>query len=320
MIFNFCAIALLIAMSAVLSAMETAVTAATLNKIKLAKLREVKNAEKALKLLPIKEKMISVLLIAENVFNTLATALGTSTAVQMCGQEIGLVVSSIITPILLVTFCEILPKIIGVIKAESILINAHFLFRFLLSVFAPLSNTLDHLTNFVRRRIKPNPLYELHHDENPSSQNTFANSGTKTLAIGNNPVTEIMTTIEALQKINYDLAPEAFVEEALSIPYAKIPVWQHSQKNIIGILQVHLLLKSIHNRKDKTLKGIIASAITPLKTIQQTTQIASQLVHFIKHQYGFAIVVNEDSTHLGFLTLNDITLNIASLSEDAVKL
>ncbi len=321
MIFNFFAIAVLIAISAVLSGMETAITAATLNKIKLAKLRGVKNSDKALELFPIKEKIISVLVIADNIVSTLATTLSTSIAIQICGQDMGLIASSIITPILVTAFGEILPKIIAVVKAESILINSSPLFQFLLILFSPLSNTLDQITNKVRRYIKPNPLYELHQEENyPES---YVPNGSKegtinTFNIENLPVTSIMSALEVMQRVNMDLPAEKFLEEALSIPYTKIPVWQFSPDNIIGVLQVQLLLRSlakIQGSKGKKLKEIIDHAVIPLKMVQQNTNIASQLIHFTKHQYGFAIVVNEDSTHLGFLTLNDIISSIASSTD-----
>ncbi len=308
-------------MSAILSGMETAITASTLNKIKLAKLRGVKNSDKALELFPIKGKIISVLVITDNVLSTLATALSTSTAIQLCGQEIGLIASSVITPILIIAFVDILPKIVAVVKAESILINSSPLFQFLLIVFSPLSNTLDKITNKVRKHIKPNPLYELHQGENyresPLDED-YLDSSSQTLKVGRTVVTEIMTNLDSLQHINYELETEKFLEAALSIPYSKIPVWQNTQNNIIGILHVPLLLKSLQkdqNNDAQSLKKIINSAITPIKTIEKNTRITNQLVHFVKHQYGFAMIVNEDAKYLGFLTLNDIVVNIASCSD-----
>jgi Mg2+/Co2+ transporter CorB len=308
-------------MSAILSGMETAITASTLNKIKLAKLRGVKNSDKALELFPIKGKIISVLVITDNVLSTLATALSTSTAIQLCGQEIGLIASSVITPILIIAFVDILPKIVAVVKAESILINSSPLFQFLLVVFSPLSNTLDKITNKVRKHIKPNPLYELHQGEHysqsPSDQD-LTNSSSQILKVGKTFVAEIMTNLDSLQNINYALETEKFLEVALSIPYSKIPVWQDTQTNVIGILQVPLLLKCLKKEQSndlQSLKRIINNAITPFKTIEQDTRITNQLVNFVKHQYGFAMVVNEDAQYIGFLTLNDIVSNIASCSD-----
>jgi Mg2+/Co2+ transporter CorB len=321
MIFNFLAIVILLAMSAMLSGMETAITASTLNKIKLAKLRGIKNSDKALELFQIKGKVISVLLITDNVLSTIATALSTSTAIQLCGQEMGLIASSVITPILIIAFVDILPKIVAVVKAESILISASPLFQFLLIVFSPLSNTLDKITNKVRKYIKPNPLYELHqgehYTESPLDEDS-TNFSTQTLNVGKTFVTEIMTNLDALQNINYELETTKFLEAALSIPYSKIPVWQGNKLNMIGTLQVPLLLKLLTKGQSNDLqflKKIIDDSITPMRTIEKNTPITHQLIHFVKHQYGFAMIINEDSRYMGFLTLNDIVSSIASYSD-----
>ena len=110
---------LLLLMSAFFSSTETALT--TVNKIRVRTLAENgdKQAEYVLKIIEDPSKMLSAILIGNNVVNLTASSISTVIATSLLGQQGAAVATAVITVLVLV-FGEILPKSFAKDHAERV--------------------------------------------------------------------------------------------------------------------------------------------------------------------------------------------------------
>ena len=110
-------IVLLLFASAFFSGSETALTAASEARMRALAKRGDKKATAVEKLLARKDRLISSLLIGNNLVNVVGTSLATSLAISYLGES-GVVVASLVMTVILVMFAEVLPKTYAVNNAD----------------------------------------------------------------------------------------------------------------------------------------------------------------------------------------------------------
>ena len=110
-------IVLLLFASAFFSGSETALTAASEDRMRALAKRGDKKATAVEKLLARKDRLISSLLIGNNLVNVVGTSLATSLAISYLGES-GVVVASLVMTVILVMFAEVLPKTYAVNNAD----------------------------------------------------------------------------------------------------------------------------------------------------------------------------------------------------------
>ena len=139
----------LIIMSGFFSSSETAY--ASLNKIRVKSYAENgnKKAKKAMEIANDFEKMISAILIGNNVVNIAASSIATVIATAIIGEKYGPVVSTVVMTILVLIFGEVLPKCYGKQNSEIIALNSAGILGFLIKLFSPFIFILVKLQNFI---------------------------------------------------------------------------------------------------------------------------------------------------------------------------
>ncbi|CAN0600123.1 unnamed protein product, partial [Ectocarpus sp. 12 AP-2014] len=139
-------IVILLGMGAIISATETAITAASPGLIQKLKLEGNKKAELLLGLLKIKEKVISTLLIGNSIANTLCTTIATGVFIEIFGDDMGTVISSIVMSFTIIIFSEVIPKAIAVAKSEKIALTATSALIVFLKILKPINIALIYIT------------------------------------------------------------------------------------------------------------------------------------------------------------------------------
>ncbi len=136
----------LLGLAAVISATETAITAAAPGMIQKMKSEGNKNADKLLKLLKIKEKVISTLLIGNSLSNTLCTIMATSLFIEFLGDDLGTLISSVVMSFLIIVFSEVIPKAIAVSKAEKIAMTTTPMLIIFMKILEPINILLAYMS------------------------------------------------------------------------------------------------------------------------------------------------------------------------------
>ena len=119
-----------------------------------------------------------------------------------------------------------------------------------------------------------------------------------------------------LHMIDVNTAPETALKDVLSSGHSRLPVYEDDQDNVIGVLHVKDILKTLARPKAETSSlNIKRLARTPW-FVPETTSVARQLRAFQSKREHFALVVDEYGALMGVLTLEDILEEIVGDIQD----
>jgi len=136
------------------------------------------------------------------------------------------------------------------------------------------------------------------------------------ILLGNNMVNILASVI----RVDVNLPAEQIVKEVLDSGHSRIPVYEEDQDNIIGILHVKDILKSI-SKANGDFTAINAKKIMrDAWFVPETTSVVKQLRAFQHKREHFALVVDEYGALMGVLTLEDILEEIVGDIQDVCLL
>ena len=136
------------------------------------------------------------------------------------------------------------------------------------------------------------------------------------LDLGQVEVGEVMTHRRGIVTVDADAPVDDIIDEILSSPYTRIPLWRDNPDNIVGVLHAKNLLREMR-RSDGRTEGldIVAIASDPW-FVPDTTLLSEQLSQFRERHAHFALVVDEYGTLMGVVTMEDILEEIVGEIED----
>jgi Mg2+/Co2+ transporter CorB len=109
-----------------------------------------------------------------------------------------------------------------------------------------------------------------------------------------------------MEMLDGDAPPEEIVEQVLSSGHARFPIWRDDPENIVGVLHLKVLVRTLMERKG-SLKGLdIVSLAAEPWYVPDTTTLKEQLNAFRERREHFAFVVDEYGVLQGLVTLEDI--------------
>jgi Mg2+/Co2+ transporter CorB len=312
------AIFLLLALSAFFSGSETALTAAS--KARLHQLEEAGDhrANLVSRLIAKRDRLISTLLIGNNLVNILASALATSVFLKLFG-EAGVFIATIVMTIIVVIFSEVLPKSWAIANADrfavavapiihpvvlalapfAYLING--LVRRILGVFGV---KLDSETDMLSAHAELRGAFEVFHKEGVVVKDDRDRLG-GVLDLHDLEVSDVMIHRTSMLSLDMDEPNEQLVEHILSSPYTRMPVWRGDSDNIVGIIHAKDVLRAIGHR-EKIGNLDLEKLIAKPWFVPETTTLRDQLSAFLRKKAHMALVVDEYGEVLGLVTLEDI--------------
>ncbi|WP_375327090.1 HlyC/CorC family transporter [Candidatus Tisiphia endosymbiont of Nemotelus uliginosus] len=315
-IFLIIIVTIMIGWSAILSATETAITASSPGKIQKLKLKNTKHSIGTLEVLKNKEKVIGTLLIVNTLSNTICTTISTSMFIGWLGDS-GTVVATAVMAFVIIVFGEVIPKAIAVAKAEQLALLASPFILYTLKIFKPINSaftTIIKIFCFIFRinlQQKISGAEEVrgvieHYHQEGNVYKADRDMLGGILDIRQMTVSEIMIHRSNIVAINIDLPKDEIVKRALSCPHTRIPVWQDSQDNIIGLLHTRDLFRVLYEHNNDTSKINITNLINMPWFIPDNALVTHQLNAFRERKNHFACVVDEYGDLQGIITLEDI--------------
>jgi Mg2+/Co2+ transporter CorB len=317
---TFGAILALLVFSAFFSGSETALTAAS--RPRMHNLAQGGNHRAALvnHLWHEREHLIGALLLGNNLVNILASALATSALIALFGDA-GVVYATLGMTFLVLIFAEVLPKTYALQNADRAALAVAPVMRLAVAALKPCSlviqlvvrGTLSLFGIEVRHTLTAEASEEqlrgaidLHQGEGEEERHERAMLRS-ILDLGDVWVEEIMIHRKEVVAIDVDQPPAKIVEEVLSSPFTRLPLWQEDPDNVVGVLHAKALLRAVQAAGGKDLDKLDVRAIASAPWfIPDTTDLLSQLQAFRSRHEHFAIVVDEYGEMLGIVTLEDI--------------
>lgn len=300
-----------IIMSAYFSATETAFS--SLNRIRIKNMAEKGNqrAKLVLKLAEDYDGLLSTILIGNNIVNIASASLATIIFVKLLGDEAGASISTVVTTIVVLIFGEVSPKSIAKESPEQfamfsapllnlfmkILTPVNFLFRQwkkLLSVVFRTSGdagiTEEELLAIVEEAKQDGGI-----DEQEEDIIRSAIEFTELEAM------EIATPRVDVTGVSADASGEDIAEVFCRSGYSRLPIYQDSLDNIIGIIYQKDFYNQVYRRE-----GTVKSIIRPAWFVTESKKIGVLLKELQKNKMHIAVVVDEFGGTMGIVTLEDI--------------
>ena len=313
---------LLLSASAFFSSAETALM--TSNKLRIRNLAENgdKRAEKVLEITANTDKMLSAILIGNNIVNLSASALSTTLTLKVFGSSLVGVATGILTFLILV-FGEITPKNVASKNAENMALKYIGIISVLVVILTPVIYVVNKVAGivislFVKNNDDNNMVTEdelramvevshedgvIEKEEKKMIVNVVDFGDTVAGDIMLPRVDMVMVSVES----SYGEILKIFREER----YTRIPVYEESPDNVIGILNVKDFLL-IEDKENFSVKEHLRE---PLYTYEYK-KTSSLMVDMRKTGANIVIVLDEYGTTVGLITLEDMLEEIVGEIRD----
>lgn len=312
------------------SSSETALTA--INRARLFQLIKDGNRTAIIvrKLRDKKDALIGGILLGNNVVNIAAASLATALCIKIWGAELGPLYSAVIMTVVVLIFGEVLPKTLAIHFSERVSLLVARPLSFVILVFSPLTRMVQLLVRGMLRCVgidveKSEGLVsatdvirgtiEMHHHEG-DMEKTHKDMLGSILDLSEREVGEVMVHRKHVYAIDMGQEPDEIINQALSSVHSRIPLYQGSSDNIIGVLHIKDILKLVINQKIGITREMIRRVATRPWFVPETTLLNDQLFAFRERRKHFACVVNEYGTFLGVVTLEDIIEEIVGEIDD----
>ena len=305
------ALVILVGFSAFFSASETAFS--SLNQIRL-KSRAEDGDSSAARVLAMAEqydKLLSTILIGNNIVNIAAASIGTIIFTKMLGAERGATVSTMVLTIVVLIFGEVTPKSLAKEMPETIATAVAPVLSLLMLVLTPLTWLFSQWKRLLNHFVHSSESDTITEGELMTMVSEAENDGELTdreselirsaIEFDDVEVEEILTPRVDVVAVADDISLEELAQTFAESGYSRLPVYHGTIDNIIGV--VHEKDFYIARLKKATK---IEDLVAPTLYTTGSTQI-SQLLRTLREQHHhMAVVVDEYGGTEGIITLEDI--------------
>ena len=303
----------LVSLSAFFSSAETAYS--TVNRVRMRTLSQEDNkgASRVLGILDQYGKMLSAILIGNNIVNLSASSVATTFAINLWGSRAVGIVTGVLTFIVLM-FGEILPKTWAMQNSEQITLVYSRIIRMLMTILTPVIFLIDKISNWILRLLHISSEgnnfsiteKELKTYVDVSHEGGVIESEERELIynvfdFGDRVAKDIM--IPRIQMTT--IALNATYQEVLSTfqasMFTRIPVYDNDPDNIIGLINI----KDFILVKDKE-KFQIKKILRQAYYTYEYKNVSDLLMEIREKSYNIAFVLSEYGTTVGMITMEDI--------------
>lgn len=304
------ALVLLVIASAYFSATETAFS--SLNKIRLRNMADDGNrkAEATLRLAEDFDRLLSTLLVGNNIVNITAATLATLFFTKL-NPEYGATISTVVLTLVILTFGEISPKTIAKEHAEAWAMTSTPFLRVLSTVLRPLTILFSLLQKGIGKLFHASGDRGITEDELITMVSTAEDEGgldqnesrliRSAIEFGDMEVEEILTPRVDIVSISDQASAKELDELISSNRFSRIPVWHESIDTIIGMIHE----KDFHEAElgdNDSWKHLIS----PVIYVTTTSPVADLLYEMQRRKMHMSVVVDEYGGTEGLVTLEDI--------------
>ncbi len=305
---------LLIFLSGAFSGAEIALTTLTPAKVKAIS-KDKKFASRAISKLKSKpQRLLITILIGNNLVNILTTVIATVWAVEAFGNTAIGIVTGILTFLILV-FGEIMPKTFAQKYALRFARMIAHPLLWLTKVLYPVIWVFEKFTQGLISGLKlRGPLHSVSEDELLALVDIGAKEGVieeqeqelieNVLDFSDTTVEEVMTVKKDMEMLKSTSSIDDAVHFFLSHSHSRIPVYNESIHNVIGIVTVHDILRFLHDPNSG--KHLPDFKLKHPILVPKTKSISKLFHEFQRRRTHIAIVVDDRGETVGLVTMEDI--------------
>ena len=308
-------IGVLLAASAFLAMSEAAFLA--INKVRLRHLmqRGSPSAKLVYQLLIHVDRLITTVLVSNNLVNVIITVLGTLLCVELFGVRRGPVVASILMTLLILVVAEVTPKLFAARHADRIALLLAWPLRGLISLMRPIVWLLNGLSQIVlrllgERRLPRSPLVT--EEELKVMMEMGREAGVlaeqevrmlhRILEFSDSTVRDALVPREEIAAVALDAKAADALDVLIEEGHSRIPVYRATLDEVVGVIYARDLLATVRHGG----LFVLSDLIRPVAVVPETKRLAELLNDFQRDHTQIAIVKNTNGSTIGLVTIEDV--------------
>lgn len=256
---------------------------------------------------------LSTILIGNNLVNIAATSISTVVAVNLIGPS-GTMVSTFIMTVLILVFGEICPKIIAKQQSDKFALLASYPLRVLMLILKPVIIVIIWIVNPISKiwdkASQKEPIVTEEElvtiiesvEENGVIDEDRSELLQSALEFSNKRAQEILTPRTDMVAIDINDDMNSIIEVVFNSPYSRIPVFEKSIDNIIGILHISHFLRKLADSEQVDIRSILIETCF----IHKTMKLPEIFAELNRRRMHMAIVVDEYGGTMGCITMEDV--------------
>ena len=273
-----------------------------------------KRAARTLRVAEDYEQMISTILIGNNIVNTGSASVATVLFTVWLGAERGAAVSTVVMTVLVLIFGEVVPKNYGKANADSLAMFVSGPISVLMVIFKPLSYILGGISKFVihltgtKEDEKPSVTEEeLKYivesiEEEGVLEEKESDLVQSALEFDEIEVQEILTPRVDMITLDVEDSWDDILALAKDSTVSRIPVYEDSIDNIIGLVHVRDILEDEILHKEHNIRDLLTQCIF----VHKTMRLSALLEKLRKEKMTMAIVTDDYGGTMGLVTIEDL--------------
>lgn len=305
------AIVILLSASAFFSASETAFT--SLNTIRMKKMAADgnKKAERVLTMAENYERLLSSILIGNNIVNITCASLATVLFVDLLGAR-GVTISTIVITIATLTFGEITPKTIAKERAEAVSLAFSGPLHAVMVIFRPLTAIFGLLQTSLGRFFGGHEDAGITEDELMTIVDEAEEFGNieaderelirSAMQFDDRIVGDIYTPRVHVVAVDETAEIEEVIDLFKSSGYSRLPVYRETIDNIIGVIHVKDFYGMLLQKKQVPLQELAK----PVGFIMENRDLARLMTALQQDKSHMVIVTDEYGGTVGIVTMEDL--------------
>ena len=308
--------AVLLVLSAFFSISDMAYSAVPLSRLEK-KAKKSKAHAKAYQYASHYDKTIATILFGNSVANILMSSLGAALALQepfKANSELSATIIEVVVLLLILTFGEILPKVIGKVYSYRVCLIVAYPIRFFELFFFPIVKVSSAFASWVTRPFKKKKGEDdvLSDEELAEMVNTIEEEGIidegqkemlqNSIEFLETRAYHIMTPRVKIESIDYATNLMKYIETYGMFKHSRIIVYRKSLDDIVGYIPLKTLQRALLNRKSISVDMLML----PIISVPRTMELSSILPLMKQSHHHVVVVKDEYGGTEGILTMEDI--------------
>ena len=284
----------------------------------------VKGAKLVEKLTETPNKLLGAILIGNKIVNILASSLATTLFVSLVGPS-GVAISTGVMTVLVLIFGEITPKTVAKQKSEAVSLKVAKPVQFFVGVFKPFVFLFTAISSLFIRLLGADPNEaepfiteeELKTMVGVSEEEGVLEDVEKEMIFnvfdfGDQQVKDVMVQRVDMTTISVEDKYDEILEVIKRDQFSRIPVYEETIDNIVGVLNVKDLILANENKEHFKLKDYMREPFYTFE-FKKVTEVFNEMK---KNRIHMAVVLDEYGGTVGIVTLEDLVEEIVGEIED----
>ena len=312
---------LFLLLSAYFAATETAYTAVSKVRMRTLADKGNKSAKRVLWISDRFDKTLTTILIGNNIFHASCASLSALLVIQQFSEEY-VVYGTLITTVIVYLFAEMIPKSLAKARAEELALFFSGSMLLLVKLLTPISAIFSLISKLLSKIFAGKETKTVTEEELLSLIETIEDEGVlepEKQALVNSAIEfrdklaeDIMIPMDQVVSVNISTPIKELVELVRTEPHSRLPVYERSKDNIVGILPVNLFLNQYVTGKTAPLRKILLKPYI----VDSKTEI-SELLHRMRlNKLHMVFLVNEHRKKVGILTMEDLLEELVGEIQD----